>query len=80
MAEQTAQPVVQWHPASEPPDNDRAILILEPDEYRGHYCYGVGWYENGHWYDRDTGFDHPSHWCELPALPSDSIPFDQEAP
>jgi hypothetical protein len=57
-----------WHPASEPPDTSRDILIVLRGKVR------IGYYHDHNYQNESTYFHKPTHWCDLPEPP---IPNDK---
>ena len=54
----------QWHPASEPPENGRDVMVLIDYVY-----FAIGTYDVFSWHICGIGMaDNVTHWRELPAL------------
>jgi len=56
----------RWHPASEPPDSDRDILVVTK---KGHFYVDMWTEDTGY----DTAGDAATHWRELPAPPKAEV-------
>ena len=63
MSEQT------WHPASEPPDNMRQVMLrFDPEgqhDCQGFYSHVIGAYARNEKRLMQLRFLHPTHWREL---------------
>lgn len=72
--------IITWHPASEPPDHCRTVLLRLPLGLRlAEYCNG-SWSSYG---EKILGFVQPIEWAELPQLkmpePEWITPTDEHA-
>ena len=58
---------ITWHPASEPPDNDRTVLV----KYENRLVAAQGGYNYGEWLAIGAHYCHgqATHWAELPRGP-----------
>lgn len=61
-----AECVPAWRPASEPPENDREVLVVTRSK-KGVQSVDKGYHDGERWIHR--GSAEVTHWMELPELP-----------
>ena len=59
---------ILWHPAEQPPDDDRTVLLFHP---QANEPVWLGYRNNGRWLDIETWeIEGVTHWADLPEGPT----------
>lgn len=76
-----------WQPIETAPTDEKRVLLFNPDEEYGGWCFQIGaFYEAlGGWqYDgqhpRYSNAHKPTHWMPLPSPPSKVVEREPEPP
>ena len=57
----------QWFPISEPPDDDKTVLLFDP-KAKSEPIW-PGWKDGEDWFWSDGSSAQPTHWCDFPEPP-----------